>query len=313
MYDKVKLWIDRGSVGEFFPSIPQYLDEANGLVDLKTGEERVYGYVGGLKVSIQARGVYMIGSLPKFLFGSNAYTLDMHTTKEALQKLADTLHIDVNQAKVTGLEFGTNFIMRYSVGEYLQRLGSIPRLQREHIGNSLYYKGTGKKQPKVLCFYDKQQQLEDTGKVVPDGLGGSNMLRYEVRLNGRLRERLKQPEVLASSLADPDVYKLLVKLYQDNYFSIKKSKQAKYMNKDQIKTPKDAYDVFVARLVSNTPQDQISSYIEELKRDNVFEDAKYYTRVKNKLQDVLQKTGAFVPDDLIKELDAEIRNVGAYI
>ena len=313
MYDKVKLWIDRGSVGESFPSIPQYLDEAKGLVDMNTGEESMYGSVGGLKVSMYTSGLSVIGSLPKFLFGSNAYPFDLHSSVEALQKLADTLHIDVSHAKVTGLEFGSNFIMKYPVEEYVQRLGSMPHLQRERMGNSLYYMGKGKQQPKVLCFYDKHREVENKCTDFPQGLSNANMLRYEIRLKGRLGKQLRMPEVLASSLIDPDVYKLLVKLYQENYFSIKKSNQPKYMNKDLIKTPTDAYDVFVARLMGDAPQDQICSYIEELKRDNVFADAKYYNRLNDRLQDVVQKKGAIVPDELIKELDAEIRNVGAYI
>ena len=100
----------------------------------------------------------VIGSYPKFLYGSNVYPLNRHTTAQALEKLADTLHLQVSKADVTEIEFGANYLMKHPVGEYLSRLGAMPRLGRVQVTPcSIRYEGTGKRNPKprVLAFYDK--------------------------------------------------------------------------------------------------------------------------------------------------------------
>ena len=81
----------------------------------------------------------------------------------------------------------------------------------------------------------------------------------------------------------------------------------------KIKTVSDAFDVLVARLINQSDQTQIAAFLEELKETRVFEDRKSYTRLKKKIQEVAAKAGATVSDELMKELDDEIKNVGAYV
>ena len=81
----------------------------------------------------------------------------------------------------------------------------------------------------------------------------------------------------------------------------------------EIKTMNDAYEAFVARLMANSGEEQITAFMDELKEAKVFEDRKYYTRLKKKIQKIAAKAGSSVPDELSKELDDEIRNVGAYV
>ena len=81
----------------------------------------------------------------------------------------------------------------------------------------------------------------------------------------------------------------------------------------EIKTVSDAFDVLVARLINQSNQTQIAAFLEELKEARVFEDRKSYTRLKKKIQEVAAKAGVTVSDELMKELDDEIRNVGAYV
>lgn len=133
MYDKVKLWIDRAIIGEQYANIANYLDNANTHINHQTGEIKTFGSLEGLKVSIFGGGLSVTGSLPKYLYGSNAYSLDRRTTAQAIEKISDALHLQVNEANVTGLEFGTNFLMKHQVSDYLAKLGSMPRLGRYHF------------------------------------------------------------------------------------------------------------------------------------------------------------------------------------
>lgn len=314
MYDKVKLWIDRAIVGEQYPTIANYLDSAKQETDLQTGEVKTFGSLEGLKVSIFVGGLSVVGSLPKYLYGSNVYPLDRHTTAQAIEKIGDALHIQIGQAAVTGVEFGTNFLMMHQVPDYLAKLGNMPRLSRYHFEPStLYYKGTGKQQPKVFAFYDKMADATAKGMQCPEDLKGANLLKYEMRLNGRLPQQLGVPEVTASTLAQTPFYRMMVKRYQDSYFSISKQTQIKTNVMSEIKTVSDAFNVFVARLISQTDQTQIGGFLDELKEASVFDDRKNYSRLKKKIQEVATKANITVSDELMKELDDEIRNCGAYV
>lgn len=311
MYDKVKLFYPRTRAT---PDISCYLDRAKEQTDLNTGEVCTFGSLEGMKVSLYMGGYSIVGSLSKFLYPSNIYPLDRHSTAEAIEKLSDSLHLDMGTANVTGLEFGTQFLMRKPVEEYLRKLGDMPKLQRYHFEvGTLYYKHRGKQQPKVFCFYDKKADADAKGLSIPKGYENANLLKYEMRLNKRLPQQLGVEAVQASTLSEGDFYRMLVRKWQAYYFSISKLNQVKTNIMSEIKTVSDAFNVLVARLISQSGQTQIAGFLEELKNANVFDDRKCYTRLKNKIMEVANKAGVFVSDEDIRELDNEIKNVGAYV
>lgn len=311
MYDKLKLWAART---RDTPDITKFLDRAKEQIDHDTGEITTFGSLEGLKISIFTGGISIIGSLSKYLYPNNIYPLDRHSTAEAVEKLSDNLHLNISDAKVTGLEFGTQFVMRHKPEDYLRRLGDMPRLQRYHFEvGTLYYKPKGKQQPKVFAFYDKKADAAVKGMILPDGFSDVNLLKYEMRYNQRLPQQLGVAEVTASTLSEKEFYRQMVRRYQDSYFSISKQNQVKTNVMSEIKTVSDAYDVLVARLISQSDQTQITAFLEELKEAKIFEDRKSYSRLKKKIQEVATKANISVTDELVRELDNEIKNIGAYI
>lgn len=310
MYDKLKIWAARTRAT---PDIGKFLDNAKDQIDHATGEIRTFGSLDGLKVSVFTGGISIIGSLSKYLYSNNIYPLDRHSIAEAVEKLSDSLHLDISDAKITGLEFGSQFVMRHKPEDYLRKLGEMPRLQRYHFEvGTLYYKPRGKQQPKVFVFYDKKADAVAKGMTLPDGFSDANLLKYEMRFNQRLPQQLGVPEVTALTLSDKEFYRQMVRRYQDCYFSISKQNQVKTNIMNEIKTVSDAYDVLVARLINQSDQTLITAYLEELKEAKTFEDRKSYTRLKKKIQDVAAKA-ELGSDELVKELDNEIKNVGAYV
>lgn len=311
MYDKVKLWIPRT---RDMPDMGSLLDEAKEQTNLKTGEVCTLGSIKGLRVSIYVGGVSIVGSLTRMLYSSNIYPLDRHSTAEAVKCLSDTLHVDAGAAKVTGLEFGKAFIMANPVESYLSRLGDMQRMLRYHFEEgTLYYKPRGRTQSRVIAFYDKIADAYAKGMEIPDGFDNANMLKYELRMKGRLAQQLGVPYVDASTLSDETFYRSMVRRYQETYFSISKSNQISRNDMSEIKTVNDAYEAFVARLMAESGEGQITAFMDELKEAKVFGDRNNYARLKKKIQKIAAKAGSSVPDELSKELDDEIRNVGAYV
>lgn len=315
MYDKIKLFVQRNSGT---PDVSGYLDEAKEQTDIRTGEVNVFGSLEGLKVCMYVGGYSIIGSLAKYMYQSNIYPLDRHTTAQAIEKLSDSLHLDLKEADVTGVEFGTQFLMKKPPQVYINKLGDMPRRKRLLCAEStLYYTGTGsqqrQRQKQVLCFYDKKADAAAKGLIMPQGFERSNLLRYELRLNGRIPHQTGRHTVTASTLSDREFYRQLFTMWEDNYFSISKLNGVKQNVMNEIKSVKDAKDVLFARLLSQSGKDVITDYLEELKQNNVFKDSKYYTRTKNALLEIGNNPKMAVSDEDIKELDNEVKNVGAYI
>ena len=289
-----------------------YLDNAKEQTDLKTGEVCAFGGFHGMRVDVYAGYVYITGSLAKLMYGSNVYTLDRHTTGQAIEMLGDGLHVDLGNASVTELEFGQNFIVSRHVGEYLQRLGDMPRMTRSEFGkSSLYYMGKGKEKPLVLTFYDKKADALAKGMALPAGYDGVNLLRYEMRLKGRLPYRLGVPAVTASALSERPFYDMMVRRYVDMYFSIKKVNKLIIEDMTKIKTAGDAFTMLVASLVRDGGKAYVDTFVERLKAEKVFDNRMEYTRLKKKIREVTEKAGDLRQDEMMKEMDDAVRNVKA--
>ena len=314
MYDKVSIFVDRAQIGRECSSVADYLETANDVTDRRTGDCRIYGSLQGLKVSVYTNGVYLIGSLPKFLHdGCNIYHISCDSTKEAIEKIGDLLHIPVADGKVTGFEFGTNFVLKHEPQRYLCRLGDMPYLHRFQIeAQTLYYKGIGRKQHKVFTLYDKIADAKVKGMELPKGFEDANILRYEMRLKGKLTKQLNTMEVKASTLYNPTFFRLVCKKWEDSYFSISKTR-LNHSDMSNIKTPTDAFNALVARLICQSEETTISNFIEELKQRKAFAHRSDYTRLRKKIEEISSKSGKIVQDDLIRELDDDVKNATAFL
>lgn len=309
MYDKARMFLPRC---RDMPDISQYL-ESVGEKTSNTGEISTYGFIDGLKVTQFVGGYVVGGSLSRFFYPSNIWPLSHHTTKDAIEKLSDSLHLDMFEANVTSLEFGTQFPMIKPVRTYLDKLGDMPKMIRiQGSPNALYYQGTAKTrryaQRQVLSFYDKLADAKSKGLEIPPGFGNANLLKYELRLNGCLARQIGVEEVKASTLSDKAFFMKLLKMWSDEYFTISKHKTMKTEFMAEIKNPKDGFNAYVARLMSRQGKDDIDEYIRELKANKVYSNKEYYTRLKNKLKEISSCADFLSTDEDGIELDDCVRN-----
>ena len=305
MYDKIVIWKSR--IGDEYPHLVTLLEDAKEQTDLETGEIKTYGSLQGMRVGIYPTAVKIDGSLPKFLYaGGNVIPLNRHTTEEAVKKLSDALQINLEDARVSSLEFGANFVMRYKPSEYLKRMGELPRRQRYTFNvDTLYYRRKGKEQPDTFCLYDKISDAKAKGMPIPQGFEDKNLLRVELRLNGSIAKQMGVAEVQASTLYDRVFYNKLRKRYIDTYFSITKLPKLNANFMAEIKTPKDAVDGFLGLMLSKAGQgmQEIDSYLEELKANQVFADRINYKRTRDALYKAASKAKLSSKDELVAELD----------
>ena len=313
-YDKVTLWISRDFAKHDISKMADRLNIGKVSEDIKTGVITMAGTMKGMSLYIKPNGISIMGSLPKFLYDDNIHPLTRKTTGEAIAALSEGLGFDIGNALVTGLEFGMNFPVSNPVSDYLLKLGELDRMLRYKFSQStLYYKPKGRKQPKVLCFYDKVADVKAKGMSIPAGFEDANILKYEMRLKGRLSHQLKVDNITASTLSDRGFYKMLIGLYQSYYRAIYKQKQTNNDDMNNVKSVSDALELLFGRLLNEGEQGKIDDFINELKQNKVFDNRNYYTRLKGKLKTFASKAGGGLDDELIKELDNDVMNLGAYI
>lgn len=307
MYDNIKLWCFSNDSR----NVVQCLDDVRETLNKETGEVKDSGSCNGLSVSVSGGRVSIVGSLAKFHNNSNVYSLDRASTKDALSNLSDRLHLQMDDAKVVSLEFGTAFLMKEKVSDYLAMFGNKGRFEKNSFKpHSIYYQGISKQPEKAFVFYDKIKDANSKGMDYPQEFENANLLRYEMRYKRRLKQQLGQ-NVQASTLYDRGFYKYLVAMYQKEYFSISKKRQLTRNAISGINSVSDAFDVLFSRLYKANEKDA-QNYLEELKQSRVLDRAKTY-RLRKRINETLTKEGTTEQSDLIKELDNDIKNVGAYV
>jgi hypothetical protein len=159
------------------------------------------------------------GSLPKFYFGNNLAQLDWDTTKEAIQMLSDNLDVDMNEAILTRIDFGINFIVPNSIHRYISCLVNYPRLEKIQFKDSVtFYSKTG---PKSLIFYDKLKEIKNNDKnafyLIPEMYRNQNILRYEIRLVQLLKHELKSSHIQIKDLYNNTLQKKMKFIWLEGY------------------------------------------------------------------------------------------------
>ena len=309
MYDKVKMW----KVGNF-DEVIERLDNTVIICREKTGEvSKRIGYINNLKIEVKANSISIDGSLAKFLYGNNIKTLDREDTEKAINKLSKRLGINVNEANISELEFGTNFEMKEPVSMYLNKLSPLARFDKNKVKNqTVYYYSLGRvkgakggKNNKVLAFYDKGEEVRCKKGLIND-LHDKHLLRFEVRYNGRIDRQLKHKGVKAKTLYDPTFYQKMIDTYKDSYKMIPKSKEAEIIT-NSINSPKDVKNLITSKYLTETKS--VNEVMKDIKAINLFKDPKQYTRTKKMLNAV--QWANFKPKEcsLIQELDSHINSL----
>ncbi len=66
---------------------------------------RYKGYLDNLTVKFTPSSIAIIGSLTKFYRGNNVESLSISDTKRAINKISDSLHLDISEFNVVAANF----------------------------------------------------------------------------------------------------------------------------------------------------------------------------------------------------------------
>lgn len=306
MYDKVRFVVYRTRGKDEFSHLSPLLSNPTRLIDEATGEVGgLNGYVRNFRVREYLWGLSVEGSLTKWLHnGSNLYDLSLPDAGQAMGEISEALHTDLLDASVTRLEFGVNIRVKNTVARYFERLGDMPKRQRDPLSRtSLYYHRRTKKETESLVFYDKLAEARKHLIEIPKDLVEANIMRVELRLSNCLCRQLGQP-VYGKTLLDESFFNDLKNRLIDNYYSIMKIDKMEMEDTSIIQKPKDAVNLYFAMQFGKTDnQKSVDDYLQMLTDKGVFKRPADKTRVKKQIYSILGMAASASSDPLRVELD----------
>lgn len=256
------------------------------------------GNYNGLSLKITENRFYLSGSLAKYQLGNNISTLNRSSIQESIESLSEAFKIDFGCMNLTRIDLAANFIMKFPIEMYIDRLISLSYYQKMPYENGLYFM----KSNEQLVFYGKIQECKKKRVAIPDYWKDTNMLRYEYRLLQRIAKILNVPIVTLSDLYNEEFYINMLKLWEKKYNMILKQKDI------VLKPHKSAKSIehFLAAIGLNTMGvDKCLDMVKEWQSLNEI-DKKQAFDLRKKIKDLSINKSFTEECELIKELDMKV-------
>lgn len=294
MYCTIEAFIDTQT------SVSKYLsDVKQTYVDRETGELYDKGKLDGLDVKETTRGIKIKGSLSKYFFGNNFETLTRDQTKEAIEKICDSLHLDVREAELNRIDFATNFIVSEPPQNYYSFFGDAARLNKSIQGSTLYFSNKSR----AIVFYDKINEAKAHRMQIPEEFKNKNVLRYEYRL-----KRIKKDHITLADVYSKETFNWFLNEWERRYFSIRRI--PRFRIKEEVKEMINikTLEGYGWKLLIQQIGGIESFYRlldDEVRRGTISKQNKCY--YKKKLDKVLDSPELIEPNTLINELDEKVK------
>lgn len=304
-YDTINFRLLQSDVGgcNFLEETPCYLSNVSEHF-YNDGGVALIGDVGGYKVTINNNQIKVKDcSLTKWYLGDNFKELNRRDTQQAIEKLSDLLHLPIEKASVTRLDFAINIITKYPVDVYMSHLGSLNHYNRLEEPAGIYYTQNNER---FIC-YDKIKEQKKAGATIPEIYRNRNVLRLEQRCLKRVADRLKKESVIGSMLYDVEFFNMLLHRLGDTYKSISKINDFT-MNIEAMKTKKDLYKLGVLALIQ-----QVGGLTKAIEQVNEAQKTGGITKkqaldLRNAIREAGNlKENIVIPNEAITELDEKLK------
>lgn len=308
-YDTVHLYLRKCDChsGTYFFDTQYCLDNVQTIIE-PDGSTTIRGDLigeNGSRYNVKIREEYIAltnCSLSKWYMGNNISELDIHDTREAIERLSGTLCLPMEKAIVSRFDFAINTITKYPTTAYLSHLGLLSRYVRLLEPYSLYYKQANVQ----FVIYDKIKEQKAKRGYIPDLYMNSNLTRIEQRYLRRTKERFGH-KVLASMLYDKKFYNMLLKRLFDTYNAIQKINDTN-LNFELVKTKTNLYNFCIMAYANSIGgANALFDQIEEAKAKKEIEalQAHYLREAVKKAYKA--DNNLIVPNPLITELNGKVR------
>jgi len=303
MYDTLGMFLENSNLRDGLLSNPiESYNQSTGVIILK-------GNCENLRVNKNCDKVSVIGSLPKFLLGSNLQQLTRKDTELAIEKASDLLQLQLKQSKIYRLDIGANFTLNEPLSNYYTCLGNLSTFKKSLRANrqSLLYTTT----QKALEFYDKSREMKRSKQNIPDLYNDKNILRYELHLTRKINNSLKIPKLRAHNLYEESVYIKGINFWKDHYFSIQRVTRLKFNPEAIIMINAKALKNQLALIgLQKIGEEHLLEMIEASKSQ--IKHRNQISRMKDVVKELSKEPELTEPNESIKELDSKVLRTVKY-
>lgn len=310
MYDTLRFNLEGVDIaeGNLFSVIPPLLNDKHKEKN-RFHKPCTVGYFHNFRVICDefSDRITFTGSLGKYFFSNNnTQTLTRQTTQEAVERMSNELGFDIGMGKLTRIDFSTVLPMKHQPKDYYKCLLRLPHYGRTLIDTTLYFNAKSKK----VVFYDKDREMVAKGVKTVDTLQNGNLLRYELRLIGKIAKQMGRKSVTMKTLYEKTFYNDMVQLWERKFNDIVKLKCISMETK--ATTTAMAKKELLAVLIQASGEAGktiIGNYLEQ------FEDRAKEQETKRLLSDLKkmeQGEGTETDNELVKELKQAIKDRAKY-
>ena len=313
MYDTLSLSIEPSDI--VFNKLLNSLDNPKPKRNLHTGINETTGHLANMRVwfcDTFPQKLKITGSLAKFHYGDNLQKLTRSETEQAIQKLSETLTVDMKQAKVQRLDIGANFVLSKPCAEYQACLGEIPRMKRSTLtsaqGEGVYFQNS----KRTLAIYNKVKDCQKLRQPIPEVFQGRHVLRYELRYMKNISAQLKLQTVTAQDLYSEIFYIDILNRWRDCYFSINKNEGYRMRDDIDIEKPKDLINYFAAIGIQQLGgTGKVLELLKVSQQSGKLTKQRAYS-LRNKVHEITTIPKLVEPNNSIKELDSKVEKATAH-
>lgn len=267
------------------------------------------GNLNNLKISYSQNSLFVKGSLSKYYFnGENQNTLNIDTTKEAIENISDCLNYDIKASKLTRLDIAQNIIVSNPPESYYNFLGDARYYNRLEMDNSLIYKNS----KRLMIFYNKiLEQRKSKTPIIPI-YKDENVLRYELRVFGqnKINNYFNNVNTSIKDLYKNDFFKKANDLWYKEFNSILKVADKEEFNDDIFLSAKKFIDQLTLKGIESVGgYNEILKAIAQAKKRNVFERQDQIATLKRKIKrfnGLIEQTSI---NSLVMELENKILDI----
>lgn len=266
------------------------------------------GTIENLRVKVNEYGVGVEGSLPKFLQGHNATSLNPASTKLAIEKLCDVMHLPMQEAQIHRLDFAENLSMEKPAAAYYGFLGERKNMQRLEQGHGLYYQNTLRQS----LFYDKTKELIKNKADVAAEILEQQLLRFEVRLYGHknICKYFNVPEMKIEKLCEPSFYRGMVSAWATEYDKIDKYMDAPVFDDDVYRNPAQFCAQITYRgIEAYGGYNKVMTLVKQAKSREVFKSNQQYMALQRKVRCLSNIPNRSVNNVLLDEINTKVLDI----
>lgn len=270
------------------------------------GRMLISGKLGNLRVGQSLNGITISGSLPKFLHGTNAVAFTRSDTEKAIERISESIGLDIRPSRLYSLEIACNISLRRPVSEYLNRLESLRCTKRMSVaGQSVSFIG----RQKAMKLYDKPAELAERHLEVPDIFEITpNVLRIELVIQRRLALFFGRKQVRASDLYEPGFYVKAIEAWKRHWQAIRKSRQIDF-RPDAISDVRSFEQQLAAIGLKAIGFESVNQAIDSRKSDI---SRVTIGRIRTKAKSLAECPDFTEPDELMAELDGKVKQAAMY-